>query len=728
LREEELSWERDKSQRKKTGSYYTPEYIVSYIVGETLGPLVDEIKQGLKEERTALEGEIHRARGENRRLLEQQRDDLLKKARERVLDLKVLDPAMGSGHFLVSACDYLARRIAELEAELTEKETEEAVQELKRTVAIRCLHGVDLNPLATELAKLSLWLHTVAKGKPLSFLDHHLRTGNSLIGVTVRELERPPSGKPGEIGLWESKIREELGKAIRHLAFIKEATSDSRTDIEAKKKHWELVNTWIGKYKQAANVWLSTCFGSKVSDGDYQQVLETAAGGKLEQVSAVSFFHKAQEIATEKRFFHWELEFPDVFFDRFGRPLANPGFDAVIGNPPYVRQEQIKESKSCFKTAFETYTGVADLYIYFYEKSHRLLRQGGHFGMITSNKFIRAAYGEKLKAFLAKEVTIEAIIDFGDLPVFPGVSAYPCVFLTVNSPCDEQTLQYLQIRSLEFDDLSTLVREKAAELPADAVQGSQWTLASGEEQRVLHKMKQMSLPLVDWLRDVEIRRGVLTGFNQAFFIDAATRERLITEDPKSAELIKLLVIGEDIKRYEVEYKRRYLIWTYVGVPIEEYPAIFNHLKQFQLELEKRWDKGDHWWELRHCDYYAEFEKPKIMYQEIAKFQAFARDENHLFCNNKLFTIPTDSSYLFAILNASLVWLYLTSQVSKLHGNTFALQSIYVEQIPIRRIAFTTPKKERERLVEEGKRLYSEALGSLRLEGEVRSLDDKLNRR
>jgi len=188
------------------------------------------------------------------------------------------------------------------------------------------------------------------------------------------------------------------------------------------------------------------------------------------------------------------------------------------------------------------------------------------------------------------------------------------------------------------------------------------------------------------------------------------------------------VIGEDIKRYEVEYKRRYLIWTYVGVPIEEYPAIFNHLKQFQLELEKRWDKGDHWWELRHCDYYAEFEKPKIMYQEIAKFQAFARDENHLFCNNKLFTIPTDSSYLFAILNASLVWLYLTSQVSKLHGNTFALQSIYVEQIPIRRIAFTTPKKERERLVEEGKRLYSEALGSLRLEGEVRSLDDKLNRR
>ena len=725
-----LEWEKDRSERKKTGSYYTPEYIVQYIVEQTIGPLIDEIQSGLKTDLNDLSTKIRRARGENRRLLEQQRGDLLKKARERVLNQKVLDPAMGSGHFLVSACDYIARRIAELEADLTGEETEEAVQALKRTVAERCLYGVDLNLLATELAKLSLWLHTVAKGKPLSFLDHHLRTGNSLIGARVKDLERPPSGKAHEIGLWESKLVQDLAKAIGYLNFIKASASASRSDIEEKKQRWELVNAWIGKYKQAADVWLSSYFGNTVSDEDFQQVLQAAASSHMDEVANSSTMRRAEEIAAKKRFFHWELEFPDVFFDRFGRPLKNPGFDAVIGNPPYVRQEQIKESKSYFKTAFETYTGVADLYIYFYEKSHRLLRQEGRFGMITSNKFMRAAYGEKLKVFLAEKVTIEAIIDFGDLPVFPGVSAYPCVFLTVNSPCDEQTSRYLQIRSLEFEDLSTLVREKAVKLPADAIQESQWTLAGGEEQRILRKMEEASLSLAEWLGDVEIRRGVLTGFNQAFFIDAETRERLITEDPKSAELIKPLVVGDDIKRYEIEYKGRYLIFTRKGVEIDSYPAVKGYLEQFKERLAPRpldWDEESQgkwpgrkpgtyrWYEIQDTiDYYAELEKPKIMYQEIAKFQAFARDENHLFCNNKLFIIPTDSSYLLAILNASLVWLYLTTQVSKLHGNTFALQSIYVEQLPIRRIAFTTPKDERARLVEEGKCLYFEALEKLRL--------------
>jgi len=308
-------------------------------VENTLGPLVDEMEKALQDELSAMDEKIHRARGEERLLLQREKRKLLQGARERVLDLKVVDPAMGSGHFLVSACDYLARRIAELEAALTGNETEEAVPDLKRTVAVRSLYGVDVNPLATELAKLSLWLHTVAKGKPLSFLDHHLRTGNSLIGARVKDLTRSPSGKAFQIGLWESKIIEDLGKAIRHLAFIKEAAGDSRSDIQAKKGEWALVNAWIGKYKQAANVWLSPHFGGKLADGDYGQVITVAAENSLEKVENKVFFVRAQEIAARERLFHWELEFPDVFFDRFGRPLENPGFDAVLGNPPYVRQE-----------------------------------------------------------------------------------------------------------------------------------------------------------------------------------------------------------------------------------------------------------------------------------------------------------------------------------------------------------------------------------------------------
>ncbi|MCD6494503.1 Eco57I restriction-modification methylase domain-containing protein [Candidatus Bipolaricaulota bacterium] len=726
-----LAWQKDSAERKKTGSYYTPEYIVSYIVENTVGPLVDEVEDGMRVELSALEKRISHARGEERKLLQREKEKLLRSARERVLNLKILDPAMGSGHFSVSACDYLARRIAELEAALTKKETEEAVPDLKRAVAVRSLYGVDLNPMATELAKLSLWLHTVAKGKPLSFLDHHLRTGNSLIGATVNELKRPPSGKPFEIGLWESRLVEDLGKAIRHLAFIKESASDSRSDIEAKNGQWALVNEWIGKYKQAADAWLSPYFGGKLSDGDYAQVIEAAADNKIARVVDKPFFMRVQRIIQEKHIFHWELEFPDVFFDRFGRPLDNPGFDAVIGNPPYVRQEQLSENKRYFKAAYATYAGTADLYVYFYEKSHLLLRREGRFGMITSNKFIRAAYGEALREYLAENAHIVELIDFGDLPVFPGVSAYPCIVLTVKAGGSAPT-RYLRVPSLEFESLSQLVTTAAAELPPEAISGADWRLMSAAEYAILKKMEHASVPLKAWLKDGKISYGIKTGLNKAFSIDEVTRARLIAEDPKSAELIKPLVVGENIKRYEIEYKGRYLIFTRRGVDIDRYPAIKRHLEQFKNELRPKpahWNPttqgpwlgrkpGSYkWYEIQDSiDYYADFEKPKIMYQEIAKSQAFAYDQQCLFGNNKVFITPTKDLYLLGVLNSPVAWRYFTSHVSKLHGDTFALQSIYVEKFPIRRIAFVTPKEERAELVDEGKRLYFEALDKLELEG------------
>jgi len=721
----ELVWEKDRSQRKKTGSYYTPEYIVQYIVEQTISPLIDEIQSGLKTDLAELNTKIRRSRGENRTLLEQQRDGLFKKARERVLNLKVLDPAMGSGHFLVSTCDYLARRMAELEAELAGEETEEAVQALKRTVAERCLYGVDLNPLATELAKLSLWLHTVAKGKPLSFLDHHLRTGNSLIGATVKKLKSLPSEKVGEIGLWESKLVEDIGKAIRHLTFIKESVSLSRSDIEVKKEQWELVNAWIGKYKQAANVWLSTYFRNKVKKEQYQQVLETAPSARFSQVTGKPFFQKAQEIAGEERFFHWELEFPDVFFDRFGRPLGNPGFDVVIGNPPYVRQEQIKANKPYLKKAYETYSGVADLYVYFYEQSHRILRRDGCFGMITSNKFIRAAYGERLRAFLADRATVKQIIDFGDLPVFPEVSAYPCVFVSRHRPSVRQNPLYLRVTSLAFDDLASLILAQAVELSSKALSGTSWRLVSQREDELLQKIEGQSVLLSEWLGDSQIRRGVLTGLNEAFFIDKAMCDRLIAEDPKSAELIKPLVIGEDIKRYAIEFNNRYLIFTRRGTDIEQYPAIKRHLLKFKERLVPKpasWEEETNgrwlgrkpgsyeWYEIQDTvDYYQNFEDPKIVYPVISQNNTFTLDEDGYFSNDKTFIIPKGDTFCLTLLNSSFGCFWARNELSWLRGSFLEYRAQSMNNFPIRRIAFTTPKEEREQLVEEGKQLYQNFL-------------------
>jgi type I restriction-modification system DNA methylase subunit len=732
-----LEWEKDRSKRKKTGSYYTPEYIVQYIVEQTIGPLINAVQENLKKDLEALNQKIKRARGENRKLLEQEKKTLLVNARERVLELKILDPAMGSGHFLVSACDYLARRIAELEASVTGKESEEDVQALKRMIAIRSLYGVDLNPLATELAKLSLWLHTVAKDRPLSFLNHHLRTGNSLIGARVKALgalpvpkKRKKAEESGQISFFEIELKKKLPIVIGQVVKFLQTPSDKVDQIRKKERIYNKILEVLRPFREIANVWASVYFSNEIEPKDYEEKLlfklSHSSTVWQSEVRSQPWFVKAQAIAKEKLFFHWELEFPEVFYRETGKWKENPGFDAVIGNPPYVRQEQISENKPYLKNAFETYSGVADLYVYFYEQSHRILHHDGRFGMITSNKFIRAAYGESLRAFLADRTTVEQIIDFGDLPVFPEVSAYPCVFVSRHTPSVCQNPLYLRVTSLDFGDLASHVHAEAVELSSEALVEGAWRLVGKREHEVFEKIKRQSVSLSDWLADSYIRRGVLTGLNEAFFIDESTRDRLIAEDPNSAELIKPLVVGEDIKRYEIDAKDRYLIFTRRGVDIDRYPAIKRHLEAFKEELMPRppdWDNaiqglwpgrkaGSYeWYEIQDTvDYYADFEKPKIIFGRFMDQPLFGFDiEGKYFTNDAMYIAAVPSGYPVTALNSQIGWFWLKSKCTDLRGRYIQVFIQDLAVFPIRRIAFVTPAGERARLVEEGKCLYVEAL-------------------
>jgi len=217
-------------------------------------------------------------------------------------------------------------------------------------------------------------------------------------------------------------------------------------------------------------------------------------------------------------------------------------------------------------------------------------------------------------------------------------------------------------------------------------------------------MKAASIPLGQYVGD-KIFYGIKTGFNEAFIIDQRTRDRLIAEDPKSEEIIKPFAVGEDVKRYRIDYKKRYLILTRIGVPIDRYPAIFAHLKQYQEQLEKRWDKGHHWWELRACDYYEEFEKPKIMWPVIAISNKFALIEPGNYSNDKTFFTPTNDLYLLAMLNSSTTFLYLSSQLSFLRGGFLEYRAQTLVHTPIRSITFSTPAEERTSLTNEGVGLY-----------------------
>jgi len=681
-----LDWEKDRSQRKKTGSYYTPEYIVQYIVEQTVGPLIDEIQSGLKADLDQLNEKVRRARGENRKLLTEKKQKLLRDARERVLDLKILDPAMGSGHFLVSTCDYAARRIAELEAELTGEEAEEAVQALKRTVAERCLYGVDLNPLATELAKLSLWLHTVAKGKPLSFLDHHLRTGNSLIGARVKDLERPPSGKAHEIGLWESRLVQDLAKAIGYLNFIKGTVSASRSDIEEKKARWELVNAWIGKYKQAADVWLSSYFGNAVSDDAFHKILEAAASNHLDEVADNPALRQAREIAPQQRFFHWELEFPDVFFDKHGRRLENPGFDAVIGNPPWgatVEREDLKY----YRWRYVSSKSGLDNFMLFTEKATSLLGVMKILGFIIPSGWQTGKGSRQFRLLLLKSVVLSSLVNL-PYDVFPD--AYVDSMLLIS----QKIQKYNEDSDLLSGKVRILTCNKREALPAIDPTEHRWyeldysrwfgaplniddhlaflSFLQPSELRIAKNIIEESIPL----RTIaDIQRGI-TPFELS--------EKRFDDSFSTA-------LDGELRRYVLDFSGCYFVKY--SPEIAEYKSVryFQGSRLLLRELISR-----------------QFRLQTVYTRE--PFVTNKSVQSILLVDEKY-----DITYILSLLNSLLISNYLV------HSSSIALRDDFpkivldeTRSLPIRRIGFVTPKDERARLVEEGKRLYFEALAKLGL--------------
>ncbi|HII06075.1 MAG TPA: N-6 DNA methylase [Methanotrichaceae archaeon] len=702
----------DRGERKATGSYYTPDYIVDYIVEKTVGPVVEERwKNALQSSQSLIEA---------------------------TLSVKVLDPAMGSGHFLVGAVEYLAGKLMvaaerDIEWEWVEDQGQFTPEWAKREAVSHCVYGVDLNELAVELAKVSLWLTTIAKDKPLSFLDHRLKPGNSLVGASLSNLKSYPGEKP------KAKDKDQVTLPsfvsplfIRHLIGkikeLEEIGDDSLSEIKKKEAVFEEFRNLpeYTKAKAIANVHTAVYFGNDVEaratpsgtkgpDMVYHDLFWAVAGDEREwrRKTSPAWFRDGQKIAEDKSFFHWELEFPEIFFEG-GAVKGDPGWDAVVGNPPYVRQEVLGEFKDYFEEKFRVYHGVADLYVYFVELGVSLIQKDGFFSYILANKWMRANYGQPLRNWM-KERCIDEIVDFGDLPVFPEATTYPCILRLCGGPA-KPSFEAAEVETLDFGRLKDYVEENAYTVNLSGLDDSGWSLVDESVQRLLEKLRQSGTPLGEYVGG-KIYYGIKTGLNEAFVIDEETRARLIREDPKSAELIKPFLAGRDIKRYEPLEADQYLIFTRRGVKIEDYPAIERHLAQFKDRLMPRpkdWTGGKwqgrkpgpyQWYEVQDAiDYFEEFEKPKIFWPEIAGSARFTFDSNGLYSNNKAYIIPEATYYLLALLNSSLIKLFIHNSCTDLQGNSFNFSSIFIEKTPIRRISFSTPEDERHRLAEELKSL------------------------
>ncbi|MFC4449167.1 Eco57I restriction-modification methylase domain-containing protein [Halorussus aquaticus] len=676
----------DDGERKSTGSYYTPDYVVTYIVEETIDPLIEEIKDEL------------RADG-----LEPSDRQYFMRFWQSVQELKILDPAMGSGHFLTKATGYLTERVMEVVREQELQSYDE--QEFRRRISKECIYGVDLNGMAVELAKLSMWLETLAADQPLAFLDHHLKTGNSLVGSDISEIlstddEGGPSGQTTLSDWMEQTRREALEHVMDLMQDLLDIDNDELSDIKEMERTYEEIRSdpLFVHLLEMASVHTASQFGLDVPDDADEQMAKALRDDSWEDVAETDWFKSAQAMAETEQFFHWELEFPEVFFGESGDLAGDAGFDVVLGNPPYVRQEQLKSAKSYFQTRYDTYHSAADLYTYFLELGYKVLRNSKSLGFIVSNKFMHSEYGQKLRSKLSKQTKIRRAIDFHSLPVFGReVSAYPLILIFDKEEALETHKPLIgKVPSLDFADLRREISDIGYEVKQKSFGDNGWRIQNPQLTKIINKIEKDAQQLVDYI-DVPLRRGILTGLNEAFILEKEEYQKLDLDDKHVFSLLR----GRDIHRYRVDYEDRHLIripsgWTKSAADVKteaeawdwfksEHTQLAKYLSKFRSDAENRHDRGDCWWELRPCDYYKELEGPKIVYPVISKGPNFALDTDGHHINDKLYSIPTEDYKLLAILNSNLTRFWVQAELSGLRGGYQEFRAVHVEQVPIKHV-------------------------------------------
>jgi hypothetical protein len=359
----------------------------------------------------------------------------------------------------------------------------------------------------------------------------------------------------------------------------------------------------------------------------------------------------------------------------------------------------------------------------------KLLKEGGFFGMIVTNKWLKAGYGLRLREFLNR-YHIEQIIDFGDLRVFQDATTYPCIIIIRNLKKQNKKVLACRVRSLDFESLSGYVQAHSYIVNQKDLKADGWNVVENKTNDLIERLRGSCTTMKEQFGH-EVYRGILTGLSEAFVIDEDTKEGLISKDPKSAELIKPFLTGKDVMAYGIDFKGKYLILTKNGTRIHDYPAILDWLKRYQAKLEKRWDQGDHWYELRACDYYDLFTKPKLLYAVFMVRPRFAIDDNGYYLNNANFFIPTEDKQLLAILNSKLGWFLVSNTCTEIQNGYQLIWKYFGNvSIPQRR----SPELEREsetmiqlteRLIALGKKQTDERKRLEKEEQETRMRIDEL---
>jgi len=688
----------DPRERKTTGSYYTPKYIVDNVVKNSIEPILKDIIEKNLDKQIQI---------------------------EKILSLKILDPAMGSGHFLVGAVEYLAQRLCEIEYGTI---SEQLYIERKRDVVRRCIYGVDINPLSVDLARLSLWLETLSSEKPLSFLSAHLKCGNSLMGTEI------DSVFDKQTTLFESeKGRSAFKKNLKKFLMFETLEDDSPSTVKMKLEEYlkmQSRGTIYYDLKFLLDSKISESFGIKVPNlGDYR----AKVGENSLDFYTDNTYNDVKKLSDEKRFFHWELEFPHIFYNENGEKIKSGGFDIIIGNPPYVRQETLVSEKKFFESRFQVFTGMSDLYVFFVEKSLALLRKNGVLGLIISNKWLKTNYGEKLRTFVS-DYWIQELVDCGDLQIFKNATTYTCIIILRHKKDRNPKMNVCKIDQ-NGKSIEVMLSKKRFHFDQKKLNKNFWNFADPQEELILEKCKRGNKTIGEYTNGT-LFRGIISGFNKAFVIDEKLKNILEKSDPKNKEIIKPYLEGKSIKRYHVQSPNKFIIFTYSGIDIDRYPHIKNHLAKYKKELTPKKNSKEKigrasgsysWYEMQVASKETgrKFEMSKIIYGGLSVSPRFTIDYDNYFVNGNIYAIPSEDKKLIGILNSKLGWFLITNTCTKIEGG-YAILPSYFEKIPMPKGNSSKIEQSVEKVMTCYKVLHNKGISSEKENKLVKDID-KLNK-
>jgi adenine-specific DNA-methyltransferase len=735
----------------KDGSIFTPAFITMYMCKKSIRlAVIEKFNEALSERGEKLFDNFKDLRNYTRRLFKA--PDILK-ANGIINTLRICDPAVGSGHFLVSALNEIIQIKAELgiladiegnsisnyefdiindELIITDpkanllayklkdgKPLSKDIQHLQKTlfhekqiIIENCLFGVDINPNSVKICRLRLWIELLKNAyykeetsfsqlETLPNIDINIKCGNSLLSrfKLDADISKALKSIKYDIKAYRSFVQDYKNEKNRDVkrnlqTIIDNIKSDFKTEINKSSKDY---NNWYNSKGELDRLTAQLGF-FEMTAKEKKKFDENIISLNAKVKKHANILDEIKNNAIYKNAFEWRFEFPEV--------LSNngefEGFDLIIGNPPYIQLQKLSEDikRGLEQQQFKTFTKTGDIYQLFYEHGLNLLKSKGQLSYITSNKWMRTDYGGSTRAFLSSQCNTTLVVDFGMKQIFESATTYTNM-LFLQKVQATQTIKMCRVN--DSFDINSILEDYIDYLSLDIENPGErsWISYEKEEYELIKKVISQGKPLKEW--DIKINRGILTGYNDAFIINTETRNNIVAKDPKSTEIIKPLLRGEDVKAYIPKWSDLWLIGTFpsLNIDIDQYPGIKEHLSRFQERITPKPKKYNdklgkwkgrksgsyEWFETQDSiSYYEDFLKPKIIYPNMTKYMPFVYDKHQFFTNQKCFIITGNQlSYLTAFLNSKIFRFAFKDYFPELLGDTKELSKVFFETVAIKEV-------------------------------------------